>query len=194
MDPDLAKAARVLEQGGIVAFPTDTVWGILVRPDDPEAVAKVYRLKGRRRDQPLQLLLADAELARRLLPQGYDDPRFVAFTQRFWPGPLTLIVPAGHPFPAIGATRTLGLRVPDHPALRSLLRKLGGLLAATSLNPSGQPPVRTEDEARRFAVDMVVPGPPPPGRASSVVDLTTGRILRAEALPAKVLIPLLEAP
>jgi len=192
MRPDLAEAARVLEEGGLVAFPTDTVWGVLVRPDDPEAVARVYRLKGRAAERPLQLLVSDLEVARALLPEGYRDPRFSALAERFWPGPLTVVVPAGRSFPAIGARRTLGLRLPDHPELRELLRAVGGYAAATSLNRSGEPPVRTEAEARTFPVDWVVPGPPPPGRASSVVDLVRGRILRAEAIPAEALAPYLE--
>ena len=193
MRPDLAEAARVLAQGGLVAFPTDTVWGVLVRPDDPAAVARVYAMKGRPSDQPLQLLVADLETARSLLPEGFGDPHFTALAERFWPGPLTLVVPAGRPFPAIGAQRTLGLRLPDHPELRELLRALGGYLAATSLNRSGEPPVQSEAEARHFPVDRVVSGPPPPGRASSVVDLVEGRILRAGAIPEGELSRYLEA-
>jgi len=193
MRPELAEAARVLEEGGLVAFPTDTVWGVLVRPDAPEAVARVYRMKGRGREKPLQLLVAELEVAERLLPEGFRDPRFWALAERYWPGPLTLVVPAGRAFPAIGAERTLGLRLPDHPELRALLRAVGGFVAATSLNQSGAPPVRSEEEARRFPVDLVVPGPPPPGRASSVVDLVEGRVIRAEAIPEDVLRRLLEA-
>lgn len=194
MRPELQKAVQTLREGGIVAFPTDTVWGILVRPDDPAAVARVYAMKGRPTDQPLQLLVADLETAKRLLPEGFRDPRFTALAKRFWPGPLTLVVPAGRPFPAIAATKRLGLRIPDHPELRELLRALGGYLAATSLNRSGEPPVQSEAEARRFPVDLVVPGAAPKGQASSVVDLTEGRVVRAEAIPLEALAPFLEAP
>ncbi len=193
MRPELAEAARVLEEGGLVAFPTDTVWGVLVRPDASEAVARVYQMKGRGREKPLQLLVADLEVAERLLPTGYRDARFWALAERYWPGPLTLVVPAGRTFPAIGAEQTLGLRLPDHPELRALLRAVGGFVAATSLNRSGAPPVQSEAEARGFPVDLVVPGPPPPGRASSVVDLVEGRVLRAEAIPEDALRRFLEA-
>ncbi len=193
MRPELAEAARVLEEGGLVAFPTDTVWGVLVRPDAPDAVARVYRMKGRNHKKPLQLLVAELEVAERLLPSGYRDPRFWALAEHYWPGPLTLVVPAGRAFPAIGAEQTLGLRLPDHPELRSLLRAVGGFVAATSLNKSGAPPVRSEEEAKSFSVDLVISGPPPPGRASSVVDLVEGRVLRAEAIAEDALRRFLEA-
>ena len=176
----------------MVALPTDTVWGLLVRPDDPAAVERVYAMKGRPKNQPLQLLVADLETARSLLPKDFDDPRFLALAERFWPGPLTLIVPAGRPFPAIGATERLGLRIPNHPELRALLRALGGYLAATSLNRSGEPPVQSEAEARRFPVDLVMGGKTPTGHASSVVDLSKGTILRADAIPEGELLPFLE--
>ena len=192
MRPELAKAAEVLREGGLVAFPTDTVWGLLVRPDHPEGVERAYRLKGRPRHRPFQLLVADLEAARTLLPEGYEDPRFLALAERFWPGPLTLVVPAGRRFPHIGAEKKLGLRVPNHPELVALIRTLGGFIAATSLNRSGKPPVRTQAEAQTFPVDWMVPGPPPPGLASSVVDLVEGKILRAEALPERQLAPYLE--
>jgi len=192
MRPELEKAVETLLKGGVVAFPTDTVWGVLVRPDDPAAVERVYAMKGRPKSQPLQLLVADLEAATGLLPKDYRDPRFFALAERFWPGPLTLVVPAGRPFPAIGARERVGLRIPNHPELQALLRALGGFLAATSLNPSGAPPVQSAEEAARFPVDHLVLGTPGAGRASSVVDLVEGRILRADAIPETELLPYLE--
>jgi len=147
MHPDLNEAVLVLRRGGVVAFPTDTVWGVLADPETPKAIERIYAMKGRPRSQPLQLLVADLEAATRLLPEGYHDPRFEALAARFWPGPLTLVLPAGKRFPAIGVHDRIGLRMPDHAELRALLKTLGGYAAATSLNRSGEPPVTSEEEA-----------------------------------------------
>lgn len=184
MGPELQKALHVLQKGGVVAFPTDTVWGLLADPENPVAIERIYAMKKRPRSQPLQLLVADLETARTLLPNDYKDPRFEALAERFWPGPLTLIVPAGRPFSLIGAHQRLGLRVPAHEALRKLLQAFGGYLAATSLNLSGKPPIKRAEEAQSFPVDYVVPGEPGTAAASSVVDLVEGRIVRSGAVPA----------
>jgi len=184
----LLKAAEVLRRGGVVAFPTDTVWGLLALPHEPAAVEKVYRLKKRPRQKPLQLLVAEREKAQAL---AEADPRFLALAERFWPGALTLVAPARVPFPLIGARERVGIRLPAHPGLRELIRAVGGVVAATSLNESGRPPVRTFEEAKRFGADLTLAGPEPPGLASSVVVLPEGRVEREGAVPKELLLEVL---
>jgi len=192
MLPEIAEAAEVLAKGGVVAFPTDTVWGLLADPWNPEAVGRLRSLKGREAQKPLQLLMAEPEQAQSLLPAGYHDPRFDALAETFWPGPLTVVVPGRRVPPWISPAGTWGLRVPDQPVLRALLRQAGGVLAASSLNRAGAPPVRSFGEAQAFGADYVFPGKEPPGVASTVVDLTTASVLREGAIPAIRLWPYLK--
>jgi len=180
----LSEAAEVLRSGGIVAFPTDTVWGLLAHSQNPEACAKLFRLKGRAPSQPLQLLVADLETALALADLNPDPKPFLRLAKTFWPGALTIVAPSRRPMPWLGAEATVGLRLPKSEPLRALLRRIGGSAAASSLNRSGEPPVQSLEEARRFpGVDYVVAGPNPPGVASTVFDLTRGNVLREGAIP-----------
>ncbi|TBH21439.1 L-threonylcarbamoyladenylate synthase [Thermus thermamylovorans] len=187
---ELAEAVAVLQRGGLVAFPTDTVWGVLARMEDEAACRRIYALKGREEKKPLQVLVADLEAALRLAELGPLEERFLRLAQAFWPGGLTVVVP-GKGIPLwISPDGSVGLRMPAHEALREFLRRVGGHAAATSLNRSGEPPVRSEAEARGFAVDYVFPGEAG-GLASSVVDLRTGEVLREGAIPREALLPYL---
>ena len=171
-----------------MAFPTDTVWGVLARMEDEAACLRIYEVKGRPEDKPLQVLVADLESALRLADLGPLEGKFLRLAEAFWPGGLTVVVP-GKAIPRwISKDGSVGLRMPDHALLRELLRRVGGYAAATSLNRSGEPPVRTEAEARAFAVDFVFPGEAG-GLASSVVDLRTGQVLREGAIPKAALLP-----
>ena len=187
---ELAQAAEALKKGGLVAFPTDTVWGVLARMEDEAACRRIYALKGREEGKPLQVLVADLEDALKLSDLGALKARFLRLAEAFWPGPLTLVVPGRGIPPWISPDGSVGLRMPAHEALRELLRRVGGYAAATSLNKSGEPPVRTEAEARAFPVDLVFPGEAM-GLASSVVDLRTGEVLREGAIPKEALLPYL---
>ena len=173
-----------------MAFPTDTVWGVLARMEDEAACRRIYALKGREEGKPLQVLVADLEDALKLSDLGALKARFLRLAEAFWPGPLTLVVPGRGIPPWISPDGSVGLRMPAHEALRELLRRVGGYAAATSLNKSGEPPVRTEAEARAFPVDYVFPGEAM-GLASSVVDLRTGEVLREGAIPKEALLPYL---
>ena len=187
---ELARAAEVLKKGGLVAFPTDTVWGVLARMEDEAACRRIYALKGREEKKPLQVLVAGLEDALRLSDLGPLEERFLRLAEAFWPGALTIVVP-GRGIPLwISRDGSVGLRMPALEALRELLRRVGGHAAATSLNRSGEPPVRTEAEARAFPVDFVFPGEAT-GLASSVVDLRTGEVLREGAIPKEALLPYL---
>ncbi|WP_105316808.1 L-threonylcarbamoyladenylate synthase [Thermus tenuipuniceus] len=188
---ELQEAAETLRRGGLVAFPTDTVWGVLARMEDEAACRRIYELKGREEEKPLQVLVADLESALKLADLGKLREKFLRLAEAFWPGGLTVVVPGQGIPPWISRDGSVGLRMPDHVLLRGLLRRVGGYAAATSLNRSGEPPVRTEAEARAFAVDYVFPGEAM-GLASSVVDLRTGKVLREGAIPKEALLPYLQ--
>ncbi|WP_298629976.1 L-threonylcarbamoyladenylate synthase [uncultured Thermus sp.] len=185
------EAAETLKGGGLVAFPTDTVWGVLARMEDEAACRRIYALKGRGEEKPLQVLVADLESALGLADLGPLKGKFLRLVEAFWPGGLTVVVPGRNIPPWISRDGSVGLRMPDHGLLRELLRQVGGYAAATSLNKSGEPPVRTEAEARAFAVDYVFPGEAK-GLASSVVDLRTGEVLREGSIPQEALWPYLQ--
>ncbi|BDG16879.1 L-threonylcarbamoyladenylate synthase [Thermus brockianus] len=187
---ELEEAARTLREGGLVAFPTDTVFGVLARLEDEAACHRIYEVKGRPEEKPLQVLVADLESALKLAQLGPLEGRFLRLVEAFWPGGLTVVVPGRDIPPWISKDGSVGLRMPAHEVLRELLRRVGGYAAATSLNRSGEPPVRTAEEARAFAVDYVFPGEAG-GLASSVVDLRRGEVLREGAIPKEALLPYL---
>ena len=190
----VAEAARLLCAGRLVAFPTDTVYGIGVAPTTPNGIERLFAAKGRPPDRAIVLLLGDAaqaEAIARLTPAG------AALAAAFWPGGLTIVLPrrpdgafrlALTTDPAAPPLETIGVRVPDHPAPRAIARALGAL-PTTSANRSGEPEARdaAEIESRLgAALDLILDaGPAPGGSPSSVVDATTDTvtILRHGAVP-----------
>jgi L-threonylcarbamoyladenylate synthase len=182
------EAIRVLEEGGIVGLPTDTVYGIGVSLATPGGIERLFAAKGRPPDRAIALLLADAAQAAEI---GVMNSLATALATAFWPGGLTLVVPRspGAELPAVltGGAPTIGLRVPAHPAPRALAQAVGPL-PTTSANRSGEPEARTADEIERLlgdAVDLIVDGGPSNGGpASTVVDVTGSRprILRLGAV------------
>lgn len=183
----IAEAATCLRAGGLVIFPTETVYGIAARADLAQALTRLRRLKGARGEKPFTWHVADLEAARRLPVEW--SPAAWALAQRFWPGPLTLIVPHREgPAPSwCGAGGTVGIRVPRHAAAQALLAAAGGPIVAPSANRSGQPAPTTAaavEPAVAAAVDYVLDaGPTALGESSTVVDGTASppRILRAGA-------------
>jgi L-threonylcarbamoyladenylate synthase len=186
-----AEAARVLARGGIVALPTDTVYGIAVSIDTPDGIERLFAAKQRPPDKAIALLIADAAQAMEL---GVLSDAATTLADAFWPGGLTLVLPrrADRPLPALGGDEagmtTVGLRVPDHDAPRALARAVGPL-PTTSANRSGEPEARDADEIEALlgdAVDLILDGGPAHGGpASTVVDTTVDplRILREGAIP-----------
>ena len=174
-DPGAIEAAlAVLSRGGLVAFPTDTVYGVGALAFDSSAVERVFAAKGRDVAKALPILLADAESASRVAEPLPDEARKLA--KAFWPGPLTLVVRKLACVPeAVSQGNTIGLRVPDHPVAIALLRA-SGPLAATSANPSGGPDPLSADEVVSGLgdkIDLVLDGGKTPGgRPSTVVDCT----------------------
>lgn len=174
---DVIQATNFLRAGQVIAYPTDTVWGLLALLEDNAACQRIYTIKGREPGKPLQVLVCDLESALALTePQYHGKLRLVA---KLWPGPLTMVVPGRGIPPWISPDGTVGLRMPADPVLCQLIWEVGGHVAATSLNKSGEPPVRTLAEALNFDPEIaVVAGSDPPGTASTVVDLVRGRVIR----------------
>ncbi len=176
-------AAETLRRGALVVLPTDTVYGVAAWPWEPAAVQRLYWAKARPEDKAIPLLVGEVGQLVQVTSHMPEGARRLA--RRFWPGPLTLIVPK-HPDlpPMVSPYPTVGVRMPNHAAALAVLR-LTGPLAVTSANRSGQPPARTAAEAAAQLGDAVAlildAGPAPQGQASTVVDCTTSppRLLRA---------------
>lgn len=184
-------AVDVLREGGVVALPTDTVYGIAVSLATPGGIERLYRVKERPPDKGVVLLLDDAAQATRA---GRMTPAAAALAAAFWPGGLTLVVPQRPdvPWPAVltGGSATVGLRVPDHDAPRTLARGVGPL-PTTSANRSGiQEAIDAAGVVAQLgdAIDLVLDGGPATGGlASTIVDCTGAQptIVRVGAVPSE---------
>lgn len=170
----LEQALLVLSRGGLVAFPTDTVYGVGTLAFDERGVRRLYRAKGRSTEKAVPVLLANSKDLPRVTREVPEVARRLA--EQFWPGPLTLVVPRHPGLPrGISATDTVGVRVPDHPVARRLLG-LAGPMAVTSANRAGRPSACTAAEVLAELggrIELVVDGGATPGgRPSTVVDCT----------------------
>ena len=169
------EAIATLKGGGVVAFPTDTVYGVGVDPFRPEAVRKLYQIKGRPIDKPIPILVGsrgDVERVAQNLP-----PMFSQLAEQFWPGELTLIVEAkGLPTEITAGGDTVGVRMPNHPMALALLQRFGGAIATTSANRSDEPPATSAEEVRSELgelVDIILDGgQTATSIASTVLDLS----------------------
>jgi len=171
---ELEAAAELLASGALVAIPTDTVYGLAARLDDPRAVEALFTAKGRPTSVPIAVLCASPHAARALATRW--PPAAAALATRFWPGPLTLVVPTDAALAArVGATRGVGLRVPADATCRGLLGR-SGPLAVTSANRHGDRPatsaVAVLDALGAAEVAAVLDAGPRDGEVSTVVDLT----------------------
>ena len=185
---EIERAVAVIRAGGVVAFPTETYYGLAADPFNREAVSRVFALKRRPPDKPVLTLIG----AESQLPQlaASVPPIYRPLISAFWPGPLTLVFPARPDVPVIltGYTGTVGIRISSHPVARQLLAAAGQPLTATSANFSGQPAAVTAQEV----VDQLGPdvdwiidgGTTPGGRGSTIVGLEEGEValLRAGAI------------
>jgi len=157
-DPDsnLSEALRRLRHGRLVAFPTETVYGLGASAGDARAVADLYRAKARPGDVPLIAHVSGIEMARGCAACWCDAADTLA--RAFWPGPLTIIVPRAASIPAIvaGGGDTIAVRCPDHPMTLGLLRALGGAIAGTSANVSGRISPTTADDVRASFPDVLI--------------------------------------
>ncbi len=169
-------AAQVLRRGGLVAIPTETVYGLGADGLNPEAVAKIFRVKGRPNDNPLILHIAGADEIERY---SHDIPHTAyALAEQFWPGPLTMILPARDCVPrsTTGGLSTVGLRCPDCEITRKIIRLAGVPVAAPSANISGKPSTTTAQHVlddHDGKIEIVVDGGPcRVGVESTIIDLT----------------------
>ena len=190
----ISEAVRVLDNGGLVAFPTDTVYGLGADAYDPGAIKKLYSAKERDSSKAVPLLLAGADDLREVAERIPEMA--VALGSKFWPGPLTIIVPRATRLSSdLGPGDTIGVRVPDHPTAIALLQAAGPL-AVSSANISGHPSARTADQVREALagrIDLILDGGKTPGGVpSTVVDclsrepavLRAGPISRYQILQA----------
>ena len=172
----IAQAARLLTAGGLVVFPTDTVYGVGAHAFDRGAIERLYAAKKRPRDKAIPVLLASAAdlslVARGVPPLAHH------LADTFWPGALTIVLPRHPALPAAltGGSDSVAIRVPNHPTVRALIEALAAPLAGTSANLSGQPsPITAEEAAVQLGgrVELILDGGPCAGGVpSTVLDLT----------------------
>ena len=151
----LSRAVSVLQNGGIVAFPTETYYGLAIDPDCESAVAKLFEVKQRQAHKPLLLLIDSIEQLNELvseIPFPYHD-----LIKKYWPGPLTLIFPARDTLSKLltGNSGTVGARISPHPIARELVRKMGKPITATSANLSGRESARSALEVLQMFKDKI---------------------------------------
>jgi L-threonylcarbamoyladenylate synthase len=188
----LGDAAAVLQRGGLVAFPTETVYGLGADAFDATAVARIFEVKERPAFDPLIVHLAEAASLDWVAVA--DDPRAAELAARFWPGPLTLVLPRRPELPEIvtSGLDTVGVRVPAHPAARALIAAAGTPLAAPSANPFGYVSPTTAEHVAELlgdAVELVLDGGPcRVGLESTILSLVGEPvILRPGGLPREAL-------
>ncbi len=192
-DPQaMIKALEVLGGGGLVAFPTETVYGLAADLRMPEAIQKLYEVKGRETSKAIAVLIGELEQIE-LIAEGLSD-QAARLAGRYWPGALTLVLPKRAGLPEnLSALPTVGVRMPDHPFALALLRAAGPL-AVTSANLSGQASPQTAEEVLAQLggrLELLLDGGRcPVGVPSTVVDCTGAelRILRQGAIPAEKII------
>ena len=171
----ISHALAVLNAGGLVAFPTDTVYGVGALAFDGTAIESIYTAKDRPVEKAIPILIGDISDVGTV---GIDIPETARkLASRFWPGPLTILVPKRGDLPqAVSATSTVGVRVPDHEVARALLRAVGPM-AVTSANISGRPsPVTADDVYEQLVgrIPLIIDGGKTPGGVpSTLVDCTT---------------------
>jgi L-threonylcarbamoyladenylate synthase len=186
-DPgSLAVAVDALRRGLVVAYPTDTLYGLAADPRSSGAVDRLFALNGRAGDKATPLIAADVEQARRHVRMTPLATRLAAL---FWPGPLTLVLESvgGVDPRVVGERSTVAIRVPDQPLAQALARAAEHPITSTSANPSGSPGTADPDEVARQlpSVDVLLDGGPAPGGAASTIVDATGDVpvlLRAGAV------------
>ena len=184
------QAASMLRKGGLVAVPTETVYGIAASAEDGVAVQMIYDLKDRDYDKPVSVLVTGMDMVEKYCQN--IPPVAYRLAEKYWPGPLTMILEDREVVPAMvtADTGTLGVRCPDHPLTLAIIEKAGVPLAAPSANPSGDEPAKTAQEVldyfNRKIEGVVDGGPCAMGVASTILDLTEEepKVLREGGIPA----------
>jgi L-threonylcarbamoyladenylate synthase len=188
-DEAIEEAAAVIRAGGVVIYPTETVYGLGCAPQIPEAGKRLCTIKGRA-DKPLPLVCSDTEAVRLIVE---FNPAAERLAERFWPGPLMLVLPARVEYPIwiTQGAKNLGVRVPGHEVSRELAKLSGGVIVSTSANKSGEKPHATAEGAADQLgeeVDLILDGGRTPlTKPSTVLDLSgeQARILRRGPITAE---------
>jgi L-threonylcarbamoyladenylate synthase len=190
VDAAVTAAVETAHAGGIIAFPTDTLFGVAVDGRNPEAVQRVFQVKRRPLDKPLPLLFADSTAVSAVTREDYLAAGVGRLMRRYWPGALTILLPA-RPGLVEGTHQSgkVAVRVPNHPVALAVLRAFGGPLATTSANISGREGARNPAEVAQSIGEgtdiLLVGGPPLRELASSIIDMTVEppELVRAGAIP-----------
>ena len=191
---------EVLRQGGVVAYPTDTLFGLGVDALNEAAVERVFEVKGRPQGMPLPLIIGEPEQLQ-MVADTVSESAW-KFASAFWPGGLTLVVPVGPNVPDLITARgwKVAVRLPDHPVPRELTLQLGRPITGTSANRSGGPEPATAESVQNQlhnTIDVILKGGPAPGgRSSTVLDITGSqpRVLRRGAVSVEQLETIYGAP
>jgi L-threonylcarbamoyladenylate synthase len=171
----IAEAARVIRAKGVIIYPTETLYGLGADPLSPEAIQRIYAIKGRAAAKPIPFLIKDQEMLGALVEEVPPVGR--ELIKRYWPGPLTLIFRAkkGLPMPLKGKDGTIGLRISSHPVARRIVEALDTPLTSTSANIAGAEDLLDGKQlAQLFGsqVDLIIDSGKVPGIGSTVIDLT----------------------
>lgn len=190
----VAKAGELISSGGLIAFRTDTFYGLGADPFNVAAVRRIRELKGREENKPILLLISDDDQVSRFMAE--QSIVFKAVANQFWPGPLTIVGRARDELPEelTAGSGTIGLRLPNDERVRALVRACGGALTATSANLSSSPEARTAKEVERYfeteRIDLIIDGGDvSASKPSTVLDVSGSeyRVVREGAIPAKEL-------
>jgi L-threonylcarbamoyladenylate synthase len=187
----LASAAAIIRAGGVLAYPTDTLYGLAADPANRTAIARLYRIKGRQVDQAVPLIAAGITQVEEVAGPLAPLPRRLA--DRFWPGPLTILLPAWAGVDGLvsAGSGRIAIRVPAHPIAQALAAACGSPITSTSANRSGGPASSLPEDVCRalgFDLDAIIDGGPSPGgEPSTIVDVRGHDIVlvRAGAVPWK---------
>ncbi len=182
----LLLAVKILEKGGVVICPTDTVYGFLVDAGNKKAVEKIYKIKKRSKSKPLPVFVKDLKMAKEL---AEIDARQAKILRKFWPGKYTFVLKlkviklSGYKVYGVDK-KTIALRIPKHPFLQKLLKKINRPLAQTSANLSGQETLKSTEQliatfGKNRLVGLIITSREPlGGKSSKIVDLTSEELIR----------------
>lgn len=187
----LEKASEIIKKGGVIAYPTETFYGLGVKFNDIAALRKLYKIKHRSRNQALPLIIGEKMLLQLIASSITDSAEKLA--DKFWPGPLTLLLPAKPDISEFITAKTgnIAVRIPGKSFALDLVLSLGFPITATSANISGMPPADNADGVIRYfgnAIDLIIDcGKTPGGKPSTIVDASGEKIrfLRAGAVSIK---------
>ena len=183
----IAEAANILRKGGVVAYPTETVYGLAANPFDEAALDRLFELKGRAENHPVLLVIADMDQLSPLVREVSPPAR--RCMDKFWPGPLSLLLPAAANLPQrIAPNGRVCVRWTAHPVAQAFCRAYGGAITSTSANRTGAPPARSIEELELPALEAAIDGGTlPSAEPSTVFDPDSGEVVREGAIAANAL-------